>query len=414
MEIVPKVNITNCYPPNKFKVIAVPKEWRVDKFPYLNRVGKCVGAYRGYGARLEFDTKEVVTIPFEVLEAVDSTTPTPGEVTPTQALPVVAQEVELTKGNYYKLIRKPTTWNEAKYVGETGKCILVDDRGARLRFSDGNDISFQADVLEVAPPIDLSNVIPQGELDEKDIITGGLYFIKKAPEKFGKGNQLIGKVGKAKWTNYRGVCLKFVDGSSYVIPCDCIARHVAPVTPNPIPVAVLSASSIIIGRKYKVKSVPGDWKENEKRYGIGQFAEAIAATDITKQARIKFDNKLEKMIPFDCLEELPRPTQDELIALIKQHPDKLLNIIKQINSVTKLKPVMDFCSSGLLPYCKEEAVTIIQQEPQQVQGPQLPVQHSTALLNNSVALMGTTVGEASDDMLNRVVSLFHAEEAAEN
>ena len=413
-KIVPKVNVMNCYPTKRFKVISVPKDWPDPdpaRFMYLNRIGTCCGTDRLYGAKLRFDTGETVSIPFEVLEAVDQDAPMePVKTIPTPTAPVVAEEVELAKDNYYKLIRKPTNWKEGcKYVGQTGKCILVDARGARLRFSDGCDISFLADVLEMAPAIDLSNVIPQGELDEDDIIKGELYIVHKAPEKYGEGKKLLGKVGKAKWINYRGVCLKFPDNSAYVIPYDCLARYTPPAAPNPVPVSKkLNATSIVIGRKYKVKSVPGDWKEVEKRYAIGQFAIVTAATDLQGgRARMLFDNNLEKWMPFDCIEDLPRPTEDELIALIKQYPGKLLQIIKQINNATRLKPVKDFCSTGLLPYCKEEATTV-HQPSVTVYGPQLPQQHSTALM------MHTTVGSASEKMMRRVVSMINADEAAEN
>lgn len=410
VKLLSKVNIMNCYPSNEYRVIKQPEKWDTSgrPFVYLHRVGKCLGTERLYGARLQFDTGESVCIPFDCLEAVNSVTPpplkAPDKNKETQNLPVVAQEVELLRGKYYKLLRKPAKWNEpCKYVGQTGKCLLVDDRGARLRFGDGNDISFQADVLEEAPAIDISDVMP-GVLDEDDIVQGELYRIIKAPEKFGEGHKLLGLVGRAKWPNYRGVCIKFPDDSSYVIPYDCLERYTPPPKPNPVTVPKrLSADNIVIGRRYKIKSVPGDWKEAEKRYAIGQFAEVLAATDIQKQARVKFDNKLIKMIPFDCIEDLPRPTEDELIALIKENPAALLRIIQQINKVTKLSPVMNFCSRGDLPYCKEEAVTTYKNGEPVVYGPQLPPQHSAALLCH-------TVGEANDDMLNGVAALFNAAE----
>lgn len=386
-----KVNMMNCFPSARYKVVRQPEKWNTVNFLYMDRIAQCVGTDRIYGAKLRFDTGETVSIPFNCLELVVE------ELKPKIKAPVVDQEVELVKGHYYKVVRKPTTWGTCKYVGEIGKCMIVDDRGARLRFKDANDISFPADCLEQTPAIDLSNVIPQGELDEKDIVQGGLYQVIKAPEKFGEGKQLIGRVGKAKWPNYRGVCIKFADASSYVIPYDCLAKYVPPESANPVPVVKkLNASTIVFGRKYKVKSVPGAWPDDVKRATLNQFAEVKFATDIGRGAMMIFPNKMEKLVPFDCLEDLPRPTESELIDLIKKHPDKLLKIIKHINEYTRLKPVKDFCSTGLLPYCKEEAITVY--------GPQLPEQHSAALL------MHPTVDE-TPDLMNHVVSMFKADDS---
>lgn len=64
-------------------------------------------------------------------------------------------------------------------------------------------------------------------LNEHDIIIGELYRVIKGAsnlDALGPG-ALIGQIGKAKWANYRGVCLKFVfpdRSTDYVINYDCL------------------------------------------------------------------------------------------------------------------------------------------------------------------------------------------------
>src|ERR1035437_7014856 len=384
-----KPNINNVFPGSKYKVISKPEKW-IGGCRFEGQTGQCMGTDRGHGAKLKFISGEIVAIPFENIELHDECKYKKSG----DKLSVVAVEPE--KGKYYKVVKKPTRWNiSCKYVNQIGLCILVDDRGARLRFFNGDDISFEAECLiESDSVVDLNNL--SSEITEDSVQIGSIYRVIKKVEKYGiDAEKLVGKVGKSKWANYRGVCMKFTDTSSYVIPFDCLEKYHAQEPPNPVKIPkTLDANNIVIHRKYKV-IILNDYVGDPKI--LGKLGKVIWASAASKGALLRFDDGYERLVPFPCLEDLPRPTENELVILIMQHPERILRMIKGLNKVTKLRPVMDFVQSGRLPEVEAEI------PPEAIYGPNIPTCHSEAL---SMPCAGS-VGEVVDGIFDRVVAMIN-------
>ena len=192
-------------------------------------------------------------------------------------------------------------------------------------------------------------------INENTIVTGEYFRVIKKPEKFGReAEKLVGKVGRAKWANYHGVCLKFSDDSGYVIEFDALERYTPVVSVNPVKETKLSASTCIIHRKYKLTKYPDSWKGEDKDL-VGQIGKVLWASCTAGGAMVLFQAEksiAKKVVPFECLEELPRPSEAELIDLIKQKPEKILRIIKGLSKITRLRPVKDFVEKGILPEVK--------------------------------------------------------------
>jgi hypothetical protein len=388
-----KPSIDNVFPGRKYKVISKPAKW-TGSCRFEGQIGQCMGTDRVHGAKLKFVSNEIIAIPFENIELHEAYR----YKAPSNKLPVVAIEPE--KGKYYKVIKKPARWNTpCKYVGQIGLCILIDDRGTRLRFSNSDDISFESECLTEAAAVNLNESAT--EITEDNVQIGDTYRVIKKVDKFGTdAEDLIGKVGKAKWANYRGVCIKFPNTSGYVIPFNCLEKYYVQEPPNPVKVPqTLNANNVVIHRKYKIARLNQDYTGDPSI--LGKLGTMIWASDISKGAMIKFDTGYEKFVPFSCLEDLPRPSEDELVALIKQHPERILRIIKGLSKITKLKPVIDFVQGGQLPNVEAEI------PPDKVYGPHIPACHSEAL---TMPCAGS-VGDVVDAMLNRVVNMINSDNA---
>lgn len=59
-------------------------------------------------------------------------------------------------------------------------------------------------------------------MTEQSCVEGQYYVLTNLPQTFEGGNLVIGMKGKCRWKNYRGVCMSFPGGYSYVIPYDCL------------------------------------------------------------------------------------------------------------------------------------------------------------------------------------------------
>lgn len=346
------LNMETTWPNRFYKIIRKPPGWIGDAF--MNQIGRCVGTDWDHGAQLKFEENGglVLYAPFECLEYMpnykpkDILSPLPSPIKTSMVL----TEETVKKGGYYRVVKKPERWKTAcKFLNQTGVCILIDDRGVRLRFSGGDDVSFEFSCLEEAHPIDLNN---QCEINQDNVEFGEKFRIVKLPSNFGDAAQsLVGKIGKAKYANYRGVCLKLDDDSGYVIEFDALERiDENPTIPNPvkIPPQKISASTIVFGRKYKfIKNPTPGWVGN--RSLVGEMGVAVWASDVAKQMGLRFKNGENLTIPFDCIADFPRPAEMDLIVIIKKNPEKILRIIKGLNKFTRLRPVKEFIEQGKLP-----------------------------------------------------------------
>jgi len=392
-----KPNINNVFPGRKYKVVSKPFKWE-GFCRFIDQIGQCVGTDRVHGAKLKFISGEICSIPFENVELHEAYR----YQAPVNNPPVVAVEPE--KGKYYKVIKKPSRWKTpCKYIDQTGICILVDERGARLHFnSDGAGISFPSDCIREAEAIDLNK--STSEITEDSVQIGDIFRVIKSVNKYGvDAKKLVGKIGKAIWANYRGVCMKFSDKSGYVIPFDCLEKYYPQQPPNPVNVPKsLNANNIVIHRKYKVYILPQDFDGDMKI--LGQLGKVMWASDVSRGVMLHFDDGYEKLVPFSCIQDLPRPSEEELVALIKQHPEKVLRIIKGLSRITKLKPVIDFVQGGQLPVVEPEI-------PPQIYGPYAPPAcMSETTLNPFIGTAGT-IGEVCDEMMNRVVAMIEREDS---
>lgn len=60
-------------------------------------------------------------------------------------------------------------------------------------------------------------------ITEDTAVIGQFYFVNRQPPRIGDPNlNLVGRLGWCRWSNYRGLCLRFADGFTFVIPYDCI------------------------------------------------------------------------------------------------------------------------------------------------------------------------------------------------
>jgi len=367
--IVP-LTINNTLIKKYYKVVKKPSSWATATCKYIGQIGKCDATHHKYGARLEFESGEKVYLGFDGLEiAADpkstrrriplpehlridiERTPEPAAVKPVSDKPSVT-DATAKKGSFYKVVRKPARWKVAcKFLNKTGKCIAIDDRGVRLRFEDGTDVSFEPECLEEVISMDLNNQLPKNGITEDNFQFGELFIVTSKPENLhDNGDQLVGKIGKGIWANYHGICVKFDGGAGYVIYFENLERY----NPNrqidnPVKVPTkLSANNVVFGRKYKFTRIrPGSTSDHHL---IGQLAEIKWASDLNGGGcRIAFATGEEMTVPFECLEEQKRPTDFELIELIKKNPHRILRIVKGLERITKLKPVQDFVRKGILP-----------------------------------------------------------------
>lgn len=388
-----KFTINNTYPGKKYKVVTKPEKWS-GNCHFVGQIGMCMGTDHVHGAKLKFISGEIICIPFDNIEQHDT------EKYKVVNNPAVVS-IEAEKGKYYKVIKKPAAWNtHCKYVDQTGLCITVDDRGARLRFSDGNDLSFQSDSIVETPAIDLNKV--SCEVTEDTVQIGDIYRITKRPDKFGPdADKLIGLIGKTKWVTYRGVCLKFPDGSGYIIPFDCLEKYQPQKPPNPVIVPqALNADNIVIHRKYKVLSLPQDFAGNTDI--LGKLGKVLFASGVSKSAMLKFDDGYQKQVPFICLQELARPSETELVDLIKQHPERILRIIKGLSKVTRLKPVIDFVQRGILPEAVESEM------------PAQPVPTDPVCMSETTpSPVAGTIGDTCDGIMNNLVAAINGPVSAD-
>lgn len=373
-----ELTIDNCFPNKNYEVVRKPAHF-IGEFSFTGQIGWCIGADRNKGAKLKFPSGEIVYIAFDALKLVEdnmketqkiimNTQPSlplmktlevpPGPVEDRVKVVTVDKPNIVTintakKGAQYKVVKKPERWRTGcKFLGRIGVCILIDDRGIRLRFVGDEDISFEPDCLEEAEAIDL-NVVT--EITEDNVQHGEMFRIIRRPSNFGEdAENLVGKIGKAKWANYRGVCLMLEDSSGYVIAYDCLERFIELPKDRPNPVKVpekFNASNVVIGRKYKFIKIPSGWGGD--RDLLNEMGLVVWASDVSKGVRMVFKKKKEYTIPFDCIADLPRPDDAELIYMIRIHPDRILRIIKGLNKITKLAPVRRFIETGELPQVSE-------------------------------------------------------------
>ena len=390
-----KPSIENVFPGRKYKIVSKPIKWE-GNCRFVGQIGQCLGTDRIHGAKLKFISGEIISIPFENIELHDSE-----KYKNSSNSPIVAVEPE--KGKYYKVIKKPIRWKTpCKYLNQTGVCILIDDRGIRLRFADDSDVSFEAECLIETPALNLNK--ESIEVTEDNVQIGEDYRVIKKVEKFGTdADDLIGRVGKAKWVNYRGICITFPNRSGYVIPFECLEKVHPQQPPNPVNVPqVINANTVVIHRKYKVAKLSEDYTGDPSI--LNKMGKVIFASDISRGAMLLFDNGYQKFVPFSCLEDLPRPSEDELVALIKQHPERILRMIKGLSKVTKLKPVMDFVQGARLPEVEAEIPS------DSIYGPHIPACHSEALPMPCVG----DVGEVCDAIMNRVVSMVNFDDTSKS
>jgi hypothetical protein len=363
--------------------VSKPVKWHGD-CRFVGQIGQVVGTHHIYGAKLKFSKGETLYIPFENIEIVENMKPVVEKEEPNKSV---------TKGMLYMVVKKPPVWKTAcKFIGDIGKCILIDARGARLRFDNGDAVSFPIDCIkEAMPEIDLNKSSDPNaeELDDENVLPGQLFRVIKRPDCCGtEGDALVGKIGKVKWVNYRAACLKFSDGSGYNVNYGAIERYEPIVLDNPTVVPKkLSSSNIVLERKYKVAKLPPNW--SGYAHLLGKMGKVRWASDLSKGAMMVFDlpdsPTFSKLVPFDCLEDLPRPSEEELLDLIKGNPEKILRIIKGLNKITKLKPVRDFVEGGVLP----------------------DVTPTTNTANCvSEALLPPTVGEATELLNNHINTLI--------
>lgn len=344
-----KLTMYNVWPGKKFRVICKPVDWDGD-CKYVGMIGVCESTNAKYGARLKFEAGTSMTFPFSALEIVADTT---------------NGIKEAVIGRKYKLVNKPPQWKVGcRFIDRTGTCVQIKEgknkeKLVRLNFLTGESVDFPFDCVDEVPSIELNarEMLSNRKdiINENTIVTGEYFRVIKKPEKFGKeAEKLVGKVGRAKWANYHGVCLKFSDASGYVIEFDAIERYTPVVSVNPVKEIKLSASTCIIHRKYKLIKYPDSWKGEDKDL-VGQIGKVLWASCTAGGAMVLFQAEksvAKKVVPFECLEELPRPSEAELIDLIKQKPEKILRIIKGLSKITRLRPVKDFVEKGILPEVK--------------------------------------------------------------
>lgn len=389
----PKPTINNTYTGLSYKVVSKPTKWADNNCRFVGQVGLCQGTDRVHGTKLKFSGGEILHFPFENIEIVE---------TKDKPKVVMAEDFidfegppnyHAIKGLTYKVVKKPPGWKvQCRFVGRIGKCILIDNKGIRLRFNDGDDVSFPIDCIKEVPSMDLNKDV--SKVNEDDVNIGDLYRVIKRPEKMGEdADQLIGKIGKVKWSNYRGVCLKFSDNSGYTIDFDSVEKYTPIQLDNPtITPMKLNAGNMVHGRKYRMAKLPVGWNMCFNQL-LGKLGTVMWASDPSKGAMMKFtldDNtKLSKVIPFDCMEDFPRPSQSELLEIIKQNPEKILRIIKELNKITRLKPVMDFVEGGVLPDISN-----------------VTIKTETTVTPISETTMPPTIGEASELLHNHVLALI--------
>ena len=352
----PKLTMYNVWPGKKFKVTSKPSDWD-GQCMWVGMIGICESTNVNYGARLKFPQGTSMTFPLINLEEVEDNT---NGIT------------EAVIGRKYKLVNKPPQWKVGcRFIGSTGTCIQIKEgkkgeRLVRLNFLTGESVDF---------PFDCVNEVPSSEpnvreminnrkdiINENTVVYGEYFRVIKKPEKFGHdAEKLVGKVGKAKWANYHGICLKFDDTSGYVIEFDAVERYTPVVSVNPVKETTLNASTCVIHRKYKLIKYPDSWKGEDKDL-VGQTGKVLWASCTAGGAQMSFQTEksmVKRVVPFDCLEELPRPTEAELIELIKQKPERILRIIKGLNKITCLRPVKDFVEKGILPEVKPPTSVIM-------------------------------------------------------
>jgi hypothetical protein len=293
---------------------------------------------------------------------------------------IMEQTIQNTQANlYYKVIKKPDVWKKDCYfIGQIGFCKRTDrERGACLKFSGGETVWFSFDCIEAAP----NPTENQTPITEDTARVFAKYKIIKPPKDIPAkdGEKLIGKVGVCKWINPWGIGLRLADGEAVVVQWDCLEL----VNDSDFPDRV-TASGMVIGREYTMINLPPGYRPTPS----GGLLKYLGSRGVCKGvnyrtgARMAF-GKDEIIVPFECLQDDPKPIDAVLLKLILQNPEKILRIIKNLGKLTNLPPVQDFLEKGILPDVK--MIPILRPKNQDsIQAK--PEQHSTALMLASPTL----------------------------
>lgn len=139
-------------------------------------------------------------------------------------------------------------------------------------------------------------------ITEDTVVIGETYTVFGSSANLGL---LVGRAGIAKWANYRGVCLKFSDGSAYVVPFDClvVGNQIQPkkslFRTHP------TATNCQIGLyKYRLSKMP-DNNDVSTLGRVGTNCKLSWVSGTTNTAAIVFENcGCSAVVPLDCLEDL--------------------------------------------------------------------------------------------------------------
>jgi hypothetical protein len=142
-------------------------------------------------------------------------------------------------------------------------------------------------------------------LNEENIVIGGLYRVIKSPPGFGDNCALVGQMGKAKWNNYRGVCLVFSDHSGYVIDYDCLepadAKQPKPKKPfRDVP----TIETVVCSQfRYRLAKMPDIFPPATSLLGrVGSMCEILWADGSIGQ--IGFQDGDCSIVSLKCLEDI--------------------------------------------------------------------------------------------------------------
>ena len=139
-------------------------------------------------------------------------------------------------------------------------------------------------------------------INEDTVTIGKSYLVIKQSLTW-RGPLLVGRVGVAKWANYRGICLKFNDGSAYVLEFDCVSETQPNVKQKPSPFrTVPTSNNAKVGIYcYRLAKLPGDGFISMLGH-IGSVCSIRWASDGV--ASVGFENGDSAVIPLSCLEDL--------------------------------------------------------------------------------------------------------------
>ena len=140
-------------------------------------------------------------------------------------------------------------------------------------------------------------------ITEDTVKIGGKYRAIKQPRGFGEVAFLIGKIGAAKWSNYRGICLKFPDNSGYVIPFDCL-ESVEETKKNTFR-AIPTANTAIYGQyRYRFAQMPEGDISIKLLGRLGQFCEILWTDRGSGSCAVTFENGDTATISLTRLEDI--------------------------------------------------------------------------------------------------------------